>query len=73
MSFLAVFRVGWLALSTGCFLFGVGLVLKKVYPQTRRAYYLSSYYYLFFNYMSVFPFHPRKHAKVFPFHLNSSV
>ena len=42
------------------------------YPQTRRAYYLFSYY-LFFNYMSVFPFHPRKRAEVFPFHPNSSV
>ena len=25
---------------------------EKVYPQTRRAYYLFSYYYLFFNYLS---------------------
>ena len=29
VSFLAVFRVGCLALSTGCFLFGVGFVLGR--------------------------------------------
>ena len=71
VSLLAVFPAwtGSLALSTGCFFFGVGFVLKKVYPQTRRAYYLFSYYYLFFNYMSGDLFHPRKfRPEVFLFH-----
>ena len=41
----------------------------KVYPQTRRAYYLFSYY-LFFNYMSVMVFHPRNWRGVMVFHPN---
>ena len=47
VSFLAVFRVACLALSTGCFLFLDWFCSEKVYPQTRRAYYLFSYYLLF--------------------------
>ena len=50
VSFLAVFRVGCLAFSTGCFLFWVGFVLGRFIH--RSAVHTTCYYYLFFNYMS---------------------
>ena len=37
---------------------GVGFGFWLIYPQARRSYYLF-FSYLFFNYMSVFPFHRR--------------
>ena len=45
----------------------VSLLLSVSYPQASRSYYLFCNY-LFCNYLSVFLFHRRVLAKIFPFH-----